>query len=118
MSSYHYTPLDLQTMHLVCAEQGSRMLGVAAWEAEPGATALALHGLYVDPSAWGAGAGSALLRYVEGVARSAGFACVTVKAQAGAAGFFLRHGFSEQSSGGTHNYAHTLSKSLQNAGSD
>ena len=120
LPTYRYTPLDLQALTILAAYRGATLVGVAAWEStEPEASpGLALHGLFVDPQWWGGGIGTALLARVEQSAREQGFKRVIVKAQPGATGFFLRHGFQAATSADASGYAHTLSKSLPPAHSN
>lgn len=110
LPSYHYGPLDLQAMTVVCAWREQRLVGVVAWEIVTGEATLALHGLYVDPAQWGQGIGSALLRHAEQAARRQGLTAVRVKAQSGAKHFFARQGFVSAADGEADGYAHLLRK--------
>jgi len=99
LTTYCYTPLDLEHLDVVVLERGrGDIVGVAAWEpAEPEDTpqgsGLLLHGIYVDPAAHGRGGGTRLLAAAQAAARERGCAGVLVKAQRGAEGFFAGHGF-------------------------
>lgn len=114
LPTYRYTPLDLQALTILAGYRGATLVGVAAWESTESETppGLALHGLYVDPHWWGRGIGTALLARVEQSAREQGFTRLIVKAQPGATGFFLRHGFQAATNADASGYAHMLSKSL------
>jgi len=100
LSTYRYTPLDLEhlTVTLAEGEQGE-CRGVAAWEpadvadTPEGRDALLLHGIYVDPAAQGAGIGARLLAAATAAARAQGRGGLLVKAQRGAEGFFVSRGF-------------------------
>ena len=112
LPTYFYTPADLQNMDLVGAYRHGQLVGVAAWEADPRHGALALHGLYVDPSHWRHRVGSTLLAHVEHAAHTRGFTTLIVKAQAEAQAFFLRCGFREAPPGAGRGYTRLLSKNI------
>ena len=98
LPAYRYHAHDLDVMGFLVAEDTGVVVGVAAWEPAaasslpPGRTGLLLHGLYVAPRRQGRGIGAALLAAVEGRAAAAGLDGVLVKAQRGAAGFFVAQG--------------------------
>jgi len=99
LPSYRYNPLDLDHLSaVVAADAAGSIVGVAAWEpAEPGdcpagASALLLHGLYVDPAAQRRGIGRSLLAVARDAAAAAGVDGLLVKAQADALGFFTGAG--------------------------
>lgn len=119
LPAYVYTPEDLDTLSLVGAYADAILVGVVAWEpAHGGRTpSLSLQGLYVEPQWWGRGVGTQLLIRAEQAARAQGFAALTVKAQPGARGFFLRHGFLPSDPADAGDYAHLLSKPLTPAAS-
>ncbi len=114
LPTYLYELEDLASLTLVTAFVGGVLVGTAAWEAArfEGVSALSLHGLYVDPEWWGRGVGSCLLEAAERAARTQGAAAITVKAQAGARGFFLARGFAPPEARRASDYAHLLWKSL------
>ncbi|MGD8309032.1 MAG: GNAT family N-acetyltransferase [Chromatiales bacterium] len=96
---YLYGPGDLDALDLVLAARHGRLVGVAAWEPASrddtpgGRGGLLLHGIYVDPDAWGSGVGKRLLEAAHEAAGKRGLDGVLVKAQRGAEGFFLGRGF-------------------------
>lgn len=98
LSSYRYGEADLEAMALQVAIEGDRVIGIVAWEpADPGdapggASALLLHGLYVDPGRQGLGVGTRLVEAAEAEARARGLDGLLVKAQRGAEPFFLSRG--------------------------
>jgi len=100
LSTYSYTPLDLEHLDVAAAVRGAGdILGVAAWEpADPadtpgGCSGLLLHGIYVDPAAHHQGIGTKLLAAAQAAARERAVDGVLVKAQRGAEGFFAARGF-------------------------
>ncbi len=99
LPTYLYDVADLAAMDIVVAGIDETIAGVAAWEAAatrenpPKQTFLLLHGIFVDPGRQGRGIGVGLLRGAERSAAEHGFDGVLVKAQRGAEGFFLAHGF-------------------------
>ena len=97
---YRYHDTDLAHLQLIVAETTSAgIVGVAAWEtaiprdAPQGHSALLLHGIYITPSHQRSGLGSYLLKSVEEPANSLCRDGILVRAQAGATGFFARHGY-------------------------
>lgn len=98
LPSYRYDAMDFKALHIVVAEQGGDIVGVAAWEdADPddapaGAAALLLHGIYVAPDAQRQGIGRLLFRAAEEAARAQSTGGLLVKAQESANGFFLAQG--------------------------
>jgi N-acetylglutamate synthase-like GNAT family acetyltransferase len=96
---YRYDAVDFDALDMVVAEQADgAIIGVAAWEradadAPAGATAVLLHGIYVDPDHHRKGVGSRLLEAAEQAARGQGLGGLLVKAQRDAEGFFLARGF-------------------------
>lgn len=105
--AYRYEPADLD--HLDIAVVGAPPWGVRALEGPDADGTALLHGLFVDPDHGGRGHGSALLADAEARARAAGASTLLVKAQAGAAGFFRRHGFRPST---RIDYPHALEKPL------
>lgn len=96
---YRYDEQDLKTGELVVIEDRQGCItGVAAWEqAAPrdtpkGYRALQLHGIYVDPAHQHEGIGGRLILAAEQAAILNGYDGLLVKAQSGAAGFFLAQG--------------------------
>jgi predicted N-acetyltransferase YhbS len=117
---YRYDAVDFGVLETVVAEHGNgRIVGVAAWEpgqavdAPAGATAILLHGLYVDPGHHRKGVGSRLLAAAERAAREQGADGLLVKAQRDAEPFFLGRGFEPlpAAADGEH-YPHRLWKAL------
>jgi predicted N-acetyltransferase YhbS len=97
---YRYDAQDLEHLeHLLVAQDGERVLGVAAVEAADtrespaGQRALLLHGLYVLPERQGAGLGRRLVQAVEASAAAGSWGGVLVKAHAAAVGFFEALGY-------------------------
>ena len=100
LSTYSYSPLDLEHLEVVVAERrGGDIMGVAAWEeadaagTPAGCSGLLLHGIYVDPAAHRHGIGTKLLAAVQAAARERAVDGILVKAQRGAEGFFVSRGF-------------------------
>ncbi len=114
LPTYLYEPEDLASLTLVAAYLAGTMVGTAAWEAGrfEAVSTLSLHGLYVDPRYWGIGVGSRLLEAAEQAAWAQSAAAITVKAQAGARGFFLARGFAPPEARQGSDYAHLLWKTL------
>ena len=99
LASYRYNEYDLAHADIVVAEDTrGDLLGVAVWEpadasdTPKAATALLLHGLYVEPSVHHEGIGTRLLDAAEQAARTRGFDGLLVKAQRTAEGFFIARG--------------------------
>ena len=97
---YQYQADDLDFFQVFVAEnQHGDLLGVAATEdgesvdGRAGPAVINLHGIYVDPTYHGRGAGSRLLQKVEQVASMQGYSALLVKAKADATGFFARLNF-------------------------
>ncbi len=116
LPTYSYKPEDLASLTVVAAYVDETLIGTAAWETGQfeGVPILSLHGLYVDPAYWGRGVGSRLLAAAEQAARAQGAAATTVKAQAGASGFFRARGFAPPEARRGSDYAHLLWKRLAN----
>jgi GNAT superfamily N-acetyltransferase len=99
LPSYRYDAHDLQHLQLTLAQVGSRLVGVAAWEAAaaqdlpPGKRGLLLHGLYVDPDHHRRGVGARLVQAALAAAAEQQLDGVLVKAQRDAEPFFVRQGF-------------------------
>lgn len=100
MSSYLYSPLDLQHLTLFIVEnQADEIIGVAAIEeAETtdlpaSSRGLLLHGIYVSPDNQQQGVGKQLLRKAIDAVKSRRLTGLLVKAQADATGFFIAQGF-------------------------
>ncbi|MEJ2308115.1 MAG: GNAT family N-acetyltransferase [Gammaproteobacteria bacterium] len=98
LPSYRYDAMDFKALQIVVAQQDDQIVGAAAWEdADPdeapaGATALLLHGIYVDPDCQRQGIGRLLFRAAEEAARAHGMGGLLVKAQESANGFFHAQG--------------------------
>jgi GNAT superfamily N-acetyltransferase len=93
---YRYSTHDLDFLDLVVAVAADiGIVGVAAWErADPGdapvgRNGLLLHGIYVAPDQQRKGIGTHLFRAAETAALARGLDGVLVKAQPGAADFFV-----------------------------
>ncbi len=95
---YKYGAVDLKFLTVVVAELDGRLAGVAAWEladagqVPEGRRGLLLHGLFVDPSLQGSGAGTQLFRCCVDAARALDLDGVLVRVQSDAEGFFQRQG--------------------------
>ena len=99
LSSYYYSDLDLNYLHIVIAEDDKQnMLGVAAWEpadskdVPAGQNALLLHGIYVNPNHHRQGIGQQLFRAAEQAAKQGQYHGLLVKAQEDAKEFFIAQG--------------------------
>ena len=99
---YQYDAVDLSHLHLAVIRDNSReLIALATWEAAdkadlpPGKTGLLLHGLYVMPSAFQRGYGSALLQACLTAAEQAGFDGVLVKATRDSESFFAARGMTQ-----------------------
>jgi N-acetylglutamate synthase-like GNAT family acetyltransferase len=97
---YQYQADDLDFFQVFVAEnQHGDLLGVAATEdgesadGRAGPAVINLHGIYVDPTYHGRGAGSCLMQKVEQIASIQGYSALLVKAKADATGFFARLNF-------------------------
>jgi predicted N-acetyltransferase YhbS len=104
MSSYYYSELDLNHLHIFVAEDDKQnILGVAAWEeadskdAPMGQSALLLHGIYVEPEYFHQGIGHQLFSAAEHAAKQHQYDGLLVKAQEDANGFFISQGMSKLS---------------------
>ena len=87
---------DLRAARTVVAEEGGRVVGVAAITAEPWNRRAVLVHLYVDRPARECGVGLALLQWARHAARTAGARCLWAETQdvnAPAIRFYLHHGF-------------------------
>lgn len=94
LSSYHYTPIDLQHYVIIVAVRLGHIVGVIAWDSEPHQVnekrnGILIHGLYVEPALHRMGIGMRLFRYAEqAVAAAYQDAGLWVKAQKEAEGFY------------------------------
>ena len=90
--------MDFKALQIIVAHDGRNIVGIAAWETAdrdetPGnASALLLHGLYVDPAHQRKGIGQQLFRAAESAMHDQNFDGLIVKAQESADGFFLSQG--------------------------
>ena len=95
---YRYDTMDFKALQIIVAHNGRNIVGIAAWETAdrnetPGnASALLLHGLYVDPAHQRKGIGQQLFRAAESAMHDQNFDGLIVKAQESADGFFLSQG--------------------------
>lgn len=83
---------QLTSGQVLVAEAEGRVLGFAAVELGPEGVA-ELDGLFVEPRAWRGGLGRALVEACEALVRRRGAGVMTVVANPGAEGFYLRCGF-------------------------
>ena len=95
---YRYDAMDFKALQVIVAHDGRDIVGVAAWETADEdetpqkASALLLHGLYVDPAHQRMGIGQQLFRAAESAMHDQKFDGLMVKAQESADGFFLSQG--------------------------
>jgi GNAT superfamily N-acetyltransferase len=98
LPSYRYDAMDFKALQIVVAVDHETIVGVAAWEtADPketpaDASALLLHGIYVDPRHHRRSIGTRLFKAAESAVRSLNADGLLVKAQESADGFFLSQG--------------------------
>ena len=99
LTSYMYTNLDFDHLEMVVAQDDRQsIIGLAAWEqadakdTPSGHTALALHGIYVNPSHHHQGIGRQLFRHAQQAVRKHHYDGLLVKAQNYAKGFFISQG--------------------------
>ncbi|MGD8557804.1 MAG: GNAT family N-acetyltransferase [Chromatiales bacterium] len=95
---YRYDAMDFRALEIIVAHDGRNIVGLAAWETADQdetpqkASALLLHGLYVDPAHQRKGIGQQLFRAAESAMHDQKFDGLMVKAQESADGFFLSQG--------------------------
>lgn len=94
------------TFHLGVADESGAVVAIATLAPEPtphrpGASALRLRGMAVEPDRQGAGVGALLLHAVVERARAAGHQVLWANGRDGALGFYQRHGWSVEGEGFT-----------------
>lgn len=97
LSSYYYHEHDLEHFHIIVAETGADIVGVAAWERQPitiqgNRQALLLHGIFVAAPRQNRSIGTQLFRLAVEAAKTAGCDGLLVRAQKDAEGFFYKMG--------------------------